>query len=47
MKLARKTENGTSVWNENKQERWHNLVEEGSACMPFFRTQGEFEWREI
>lgn len=31
----------------NKQERWHNLVEEGSAGYAFFRTQEEFIWREI
>ena len=31
----------------SKQERWHNLVEEGSAGYAFFRTQEEFIWREI
>jgi hypothetical protein len=34
VKLARKPENGTSVWN--KEERWHNLVEEGSVGYAIF-----------
>ena len=34
VKLARKIENGTSVWN--KEERWHNLVEEGSVGYAIF-----------